>query len=76
MNILVKSPLMHDKIIDTLSSGAFDGVSFSFIGKKGAELTFSVSGDNAETVDAAAIAKNAIKSSSFGKGIYFSVVQE
>ena len=73
MVIIVKSPLMQDKIKDLLDGGIFDGVRFSFIGKKGIELTFSVSGDNIETADAAAIAKSAIKATEFGKGIMLSV---
>jgi len=66
---------MQDKIKDLLDGGTFDGVRFSFVGKKGIELTFSVSGDNIETADVAAIAKSAVKATEFGKGIMLSVVQ-
>jgi len=64
---------MQDKIIDTLSTGDFDGISFTFLEKKGIDLAFSVAGSDAENTDAAAIAKKAIKSTDFGKGLFFSV---
>jgi len=74
MDIIIKSPLMQDKIIDTLSGGTFHGLGFSYMGKKGMEMTFSVTGDGAETEDAVAAAKSAIKATAFGKGLFFSVV--
>jgi len=64
---------MQDKIIETLCSGDFEGVSFTFIEKKGMELTFSADGAGAENADAAAIAKKAIKATGYGKGLFFSV---
>jgi len=64
---------MQDKIIETLCTGDFKGVSFTFTEKKGMELTFSVSGVNAENADAAAIAKSAIKATDYGKGLFVSV---
>ena len=76
MNVIIKTPIMHDKIKELLDGGVFDGVVFSYVEKKGISLVFQVSGDNIETVDAAAIAKKAIKSTEYGKGIYFSVTQE
>ena len=74
MDIIVKSPLMQDKIIDTLSSGTFHGLNFSYAGKTGMELTFHVTGEGVETEDAVAVAKSAIKATAFGKGLFFSVV--
>ena len=75
MVVILKSPLMQDKIKDLLDGRTFDGVRFSFVEKKGIELIFSISGDNIETADAAAIAKNAVKATEFGKGIMLSVVK-
>jgi len=74
MDVIVKSPLMQDKIIDTLGSGTFHGLSFSFAGKNGMEMTFNVTGEGAETEDAVAVAKSAIKATAYGKGLFFSVV--
>lgn len=76
MEIIVKAPLMADKIKELLDGGEFDGISFRYKEKKGMEMTFTVSGENAESSDAAAIAKSAIRSTSYGKGIYFSVVKK
>jgi len=76
MNVIVRTTLMQDKITELLDGGVFDGIVFSFVEKKGMALTFSVSGDNIETMDVAAVAKKAIKSTEYGKGIYFSVNQE
>lgn len=74
MNIIVKTPLVADKIKNLLDGGSFDGVSFSFLDKKGADMRFAVTGG--EGRDAVDIAKAAIKATSYGKGIYFSVVKE
>jgi len=75
MDVIVKSPLMQDKIIDTLSTGTFHGLSFSYAGKTGMEMTFNVTGEGAETEDVVAVAKSAIKATAYGKGLFFSVVQ-
>lgn len=76
MTIIVKAPLMADKIKELLDGNAFGGVSFAFVEKKGMEMEFRVSGENVETLDVVAIAKNAIKATDYGKGIYFSVIQK
>lgn len=75
MNIIVKSALMQDKIKDLLDGGVFDGVIFSFVEKKGMDMTFSASGENIDSIDVAAAAKKAIKATEYGKGIFFSVNQ-
>lgn len=75
MEIIVKTPLMADKIKALLDGNSFDGVSFAFIEKKGMEMTFAVSSDT-ENADAVTVAKSAIKATDFGKGIFFSVVQK
>ena len=76
MEIIIKSPLMADKIKELLNNKTIDGAGFVFENKKGMEMTFSVSGDAIMAEDAVSIAKKAIKSTDFGKGIYFSVVSK
>lgn len=76
MCIAVKTPLMAAEIKELLDGNTFDGITFKFLEKKGMENIFEVSGDAAEITDAVAIAKNVIKSTSFGKGLYFSVVEK
>lgn len=73
MNVIIKSPLMQDRIKALLDGGTFGGVSFSFAEKRGMEMVFRASGDNAGEADLVAVAKSAIKASDFGKGIMFSV---
>ena len=74
MEIVIKAPLMADKIKDLLNDKSIEGAGFVFIEKKGLEMKFVVSGEGIRAEDAAAIAKKAIKSTDYGKGIYFSVV--
>ena len=74
MNVVVRSALMQDDIRDLLDGGTFGGVGFSFVGKKGIELSFNASGDDLGSLDVASIVKSAVKASDFGKGIVFSVV--
>lgn len=74
MDIIVKSPLMSEKIKELLDGNSINGVSFAFVEKKGMEMTFSVSGDDIEKLDVLAITKNAIKATDYGKGLFFSVV--
>jgi len=74
LNVVVRSALMQDNIRDLLDGGTFNGVGFTFVGKKGIELSFSASGDDLGSLDVAAIVKSAVKASDFGKGIVFSVV--
>jgi len=64
---------MADKIKDLLDNKTIDGASFAFTGKKGMDMMFNVSGDAVGKDDAVSIVKKAIKSTEFGKGIYFSV---
>jgi len=76
MDIIVKAPLMADRIKDLLDNKAIEGANFTFVDKKGMEMSFKASGDNIETMDIAAIVKKAIRSTDYGKGIYFSVIQK
>ena len=75
MVIIVRAPLMADRIKDSLDSNTFDGVVFSFVHKKGMEMLFTVSGDNLDELDVIAITKQAIKDTEYGKGLYFSVIK-
>ena len=74
MNVIIRSALKQDSIRDLLDGGTFGGVSLSFVGKKGIELSFSASGEDLGSLDVASIVKSAVKASDFGKGIVFSVV--
>ena len=75
MMIVVRAPLMSDKIRDLLDNKTIGGVRFAFVEKRGMELAFRISGDGIESKDVVGIAKSAIKSTDFGKGIYFSVIK-
>ena len=74
MNIIVKTPLMADKIIELLDGNTFDGAAFSFIEKKGMEMTFSVTCEGIDLQDVIDITKGMIKGTDYGKGLYFSVL--
>jgi len=74
MNVIVRAPLMQEKIRGLLDGGTFSGVSLSFIEKKGIELTFHASGVDIASLDVASIIKSAVKATDFGKGIMLSVV--
>ena len=76
MDVVVKSALMADKIKELLDGKTIDGVSFSFVDKKGMDMTFHAACAGAGDIDAAAVVKTAIKSTDYGKGIYFSVSNE
>jgi len=76
MRIVVKAPLMADKMKDLLDGNTFKGVQYAFVEKTGMEMTFEASGEGIESLDPAAIAKSAIKDTEFGKGIFFSVVEK
>lgn len=76
MKIAVRTPLMADKVKTLLDGNTFSGVSYIFEDKNGMEMTFGVSGDGIETMDVIAITKSAIRSTDYGKGINFSVIQK
>ena len=76
MKISVRSALMSDKIKDLLDGNTYSGVKFDYLEKQGIELLFAVSGDGIETLDVIGIAKSAIKATSYGKGLYFSVTEK
>ena len=67
---------MSEKIKELLDGKMIDGVTFAFVEKKGIEMTFHASGDDIGNADAVTIAKSAVKSTDYGKGLYFSVVQK
>ena len=76
MEIVVRSALMADNIKGLLDGKTIAGVSFSFVDKKGMDMTFLANCEDSAGADAAGIAKNAIKSTSYGKGIYFTVMNK
>lgn len=76
MNIIVRTPLMADKVKSLLDGNTFNGVTYEFKDKKGMEMTFGVSGDGIENIDVILVTKSAIRSTDYGKGINFSVIQK
>lgn len=72
MKIMVQTPLKNNEIKNLLDGLEFEGIKFTFAGKKGIGLEFEVEGGEAES--ACAAAKRAIKSEDWGKVLYFSVV--
>jgi len=74
MDVIVRAPLMQEKIKGLLDGGEFSGVSLSFTEKKGIELVFHASGENIASLDVASIIKSAVKATDFGKGIMLSVI--
>lgn len=71
MKIAVQTPLKNDDIRALLDGKEIDGAKFSFEGKKGISLIFEVEAGNAAA--ACAAAKKTIKSTDWGKILYFSV---
>ncbi|MCL2818862.1 MAG: hypothetical protein FWD41_03975 [Actinomycetia bacterium] len=71
MRILVRSPLLADRVRETLESYDADDGSFTFIETAGGGMVFEVTG----TDDGVALAKSTIRSTDFGKGLFFSVVE-
>jgi|GEM_PF-1935712 len=74
MNIIIKAPLMADKIKELLDGNSFNGTSFSFVEKKGMDMKFVVECEDLSSQDVIDITKKAIKDTDFGKALYFSVV--
>lgn len=62
---------MSDKIINLLSEYKKDGIIFTFIKRSGMKLEFQVSGIEGE--QACKLVKTLIKSTDFGKVLYFTV---
>lgn len=73
MKVVIKAPLMADKIKELFDNKVIDDLSFTFLEKQAMEMSFLVEGDNLENVDVVTLVKNTIKNTEFGRGIYFSV---
>lgn len=73
MKIAINTPLKSDDIINLLNNYNDNGISFKFIKKTGIKLEFEVVGICDEGV--CSLIKNLIKDTSFGKALYFSVVE-
>ncbi|MDD2971155.1 MAG: hypothetical protein PHE02_03350 [Lachnospiraceae bacterium] len=71
MKITIQTPLKNEEIKHILDGYEKDGITFTFAGKKGIGLEFDVQGDS--TAKAAALAKQKIKETEWGKVLYFSV---
>jgi hypothetical protein len=71
VKILINSPLMSDKIINLLSEYKENGVAFTFIKKNGMRLEFEISGIEGQM--GCNLVKTLIKSTDFGKVLYFTV---
>ena len=71
MKILINTPMMGDKITELLTGYKENGVAFQFIQKTGMKMEFEVSG--IEGQPAVDLVKGIIKSTEFGKVLYFSV---
>ena len=76
MKISIRSALMSDKIKELFDGNVFNGVRYEYLEKQGIELLFTVSGDDIEALDLVALTKNTIKSTNYGKGLYFSVTEK
>lgn len=71
--ILVRTALKAKDIQALLEAYDKDGVKFQFVSKKGMDMEFQV--DCGEDTDAVALAKSIIRSTDYGKALYFSVIE-
>ncbi|MCL2492360.1 MAG: hypothetical protein FWE87_06440 [Coriobacteriia bacterium] len=71
MKVLVRSPLMTDRIQETLESYSDDGVKFELISRRGMAMEFEVN-----DTDPAALAKRIIRATDFGQGLNFSAINQ
>lgn len=74
MKIIIQTPLKNEEIKALLQEQEHEGISYTFIGKKGIGMEFECKGDKEPS--AAAVAKQIIKSTDWGKVLYFTVVEE
>lgn len=72
--IILNAPLQQDKIIEELTNYDKDGTSFRFIEKKGIKLHFESNLEDQE--QAARLARQIIKDSSWGSVLYFQATVE
>lgn len=74
MKIIIQTPLKNEEIKALLQEQEHEGIRYTFIGKKGIGMEFECQGDKEPS--AAAVAKQIIKSTDWGKVLYFTVVEE
>lgn len=70
--ITVSCPIKQEFVIEVLDGKTIDGIKYTFEGKSGINLKFSISPENKE--EAIAIAKKTIKATEVGSVLYFQIV--
>lgn len=71
MKIIIQTPLKNEEIKALLEEKEHNGVQYRFAGKKGIGMEFEAAGENEKS--AVDIAKQIIKSTDWGKVLYFTV---
>ena len=75
MRVIIKAPLMGERIIELFNNKNVADCTFTFQEKKGMELYFAVEGP-LSLEEIVALVKKTIKNTEFGKGIYIAVLAE
>ncbi|MCI6255874.1 MAG: hypothetical protein MR648_04670 [Clostridiales bacterium] len=70
--LIVKAPLLTDKVCAALDGYDKDGVTIKLVSRKGMELDFEMTGKSG--FDAASLAKSIVRSHDFGNALYFSAM--
>lgn len=70
-NIVISSPMKQDFIIDLLNHKTINDITFSFVSKKGINITFLC--ENKSKEDAIKVTKETIKATEIGSVLYFQV---
>jgi len=74
VNIVVKAPLKTDDIQKLVDGYSEKGLTFTFLNRRGFEMEYEVSGESlSDPID---MVKSLIKSTDYGRGLYFSVVKK
>lgn len=74
MNIIVRAPLKTENIQQLIDGNSAEGLTFRFIEKKGFDMEFEVTGESA--ADPIDVTKALIRSTDYGRALYFSVVKK
>lgn len=70
--LVVKAPLLTDKVCGVLDGYDKDGVTIKLLDRKGMELQFEMTGKSG--FDAVGLAKEIVRSHDFGNALYFSAM--
>lgn len=70
--LIVKAPLLTDKVCEVLDGYVQDGVTIRLLNRKGMELEFEMTGKSG--FDAVGLAKEIVRSHDFGNALYFSAI--